>query len=246
MREKGIVRTRERAAAKDDSANGTNGLVIGNADVAALSLFLDGHFRNDGNAHARADHTEKTAELAAFENDLRMETRAVAGGNGGIAEAVAVAQEQEGFGAEIFEGERLTGGEFVFLGEYSEEPLGQQRKSIEFVATDGKRKDGDVNGSRSQTVEKDGCNFLHDGEPNLGELAREASKARREEVGSDSRNNTDGDGTADELFAFDDIASGGFQFAKDGAGAREKRFAKLGKPNGAAEAVKEARAELIF
>jgi hypothetical protein len=175
-----------------------------------------------------------------------METRAVAGGNGGIAEAVAVAHEQEGFGAEIFEGERLAGGEFVFLGEYSEEPLGQQRKSIEFVATDGKRKDGDVNGSRSQTVEKDGCNFLHDGEPNLGELAREASKARREEVGSDSRNNTDGDGTADELFAFDDIASGGFQFAKDGAGAREKRFAKLGKPNGAAEAVKEARAELIF
>ena len=125
MREKGIVRTRERAAAKDDSANGTNGLVIGNADVAALSLFLDGHFRNDGNAHARADHTEKTAELAAFENDLRMETRAVAGGNGGIAEAVAVAQEQEGFGAEIFEGERLAGGEFVFLGEHSEEPLGQ-------------------------------------------------------------------------------------------------------------------------
>ena len=78
-------------------------MVIGDADIAALRLFLDGHFRNDGNAHARADHTEKTAELAAFENDLRMETRAVAGGNGGIAEAVAIAQEQERFGAKVFE-----------------------------------------------------------------------------------------------------------------------------------------------
>jgi len=114
------------------------------------------------------------------------------------------------------------------------------------VATNGKRQDGDVNGAGSETVEKDGCNFLDDGEPNLGELAREASKARREEVGGDSRDNTDGDGTADELFALDNIASGGFQFAKDGAGAREKRFAKLGKPNGPAETVKEARAKLIF
>ena len=246
MGEEGAVCTGERTAAKDDSADCANGLFIGDADVAALSLFLDGHFRNDGNAHARSDHTEKTAELAAFENDLRMETRAVAGGNGGIAETVTVAQEQEGFGAEIFEGERLTRGEFVFLGEHSEEPFGQQRKNIEFVATDGKRQDGDVNGACSQTVEKDGCNFLDDGEPNLVEFAREGSKARREEVGGDGWNNTDGDGTADELFAFDDVAFGGFQFAKDGAGAREKRFAKLGKPNGASEAVKEARAELIF
>jgi len=79
-----------------------------------------------------------------------------------------------------------------------------------------------------------------------GNLREKLVKARREEVGGDSRNNTDSDGTADEFFALDDIASGGFQFAKDGAGAREKRFAKLGKPNGAAEAVKKARAEFIL
>jgi hypothetical protein len=121
----GVVCTRERAAAKDDGADGANGLLIGNADIAASRFFLDGHFGNDGNPHARSDHAEKAAELAAFENDLRMETRAVAGGHSGIAETVAVAQEKERFGTEIFESKRRARGEFMLLGEHSEKPLGQ-------------------------------------------------------------------------------------------------------------------------
>ena len=119
------MRARQRTAAKDDGADGANRLVIGDTDIAALRFLLDGHFRNDGNAHPGADHTEKAAELAAFENNLRMETRAVAGGNGGIAETVAVAQKQERFGAKVFEGKRRARVEFVFLGERCEEPLGQ-------------------------------------------------------------------------------------------------------------------------
>src|SRR5207245_11272878 len=46
--------------------------------------------------------------------------------------------------------------------------------------------------------------------------------------------------------SFDDVPFGGFQFAKDGVGARQKRLAKLGKPDGAAEAVEEPRAEFIL
>src|SRR5882762_6324578 len=106
MRKEGAVRAGERAAAKEDGADGANRLVIRNADVVAWRFFLDGHFGNDGNAHAGADHAEKTAELPAFKNDLRMEARAVAGRNGGIAETVAVAQEQERFGAKVFERKR--------------------------------------------------------------------------------------------------------------------------------------------
>src|SRR2546430_7471442 len=40
---------------------------------------------------------------------------------------------------------------------------------------------------------------------------------------------------------FRSVAFGGFQFAKDSAGAREKGLAKLGKANGTAEAVKQDR-----
>ena len=117
--------TSERTTAQDDGADGANRLVIGDADVAALRFSLDGHCGNDGNAHARTNHAEQAAELAAFENDLGMETRPITGGNGSIAEAVAVAQEQEGFGAEIFEGKRTARVELVFFGERGEEPLGQ-------------------------------------------------------------------------------------------------------------------------
>jgi hypothetical protein len=114
------------------------------------------------------------------------------------------------------------------------------------VATDGERQDGDVDGAGSETVEKDRRDLLDDRKPNLWEFAREGSEPGREEVRGDGGDHADGDGASDELFTFDDIAFGGFQFAEDGVGSREKRFAKLGKPNGAAEAVEEARAELIF
>jgi len=102
----GVVCTGERAAAKDNCADGAHDLLIGDADVAALRFLFDGHFGNDGNAHARSNHAEKAAELAAFENDLRMETRAVAGGHSGIAETVAVTQEKKRFSTEIFESKR--------------------------------------------------------------------------------------------------------------------------------------------
>ena len=107
-REKSAVSTSERTAAQDDGTDGANRLVIGDADVAALRFSLDGHFGNDGNAHARANHAEQAAELAAFENDLRMQACAIAGGNGGIAETVAISQQQKRLGTQVFERERAA------------------------------------------------------------------------------------------------------------------------------------------
>jgi hypothetical protein len=103
MSKESAVRARKRTSAENDGTNRTKSLFIGDTDVAAIGFFLDGHFGNDGNAHACPDHAEKATELTAFKNDLRMEARAIAGGNGGIAETVAVAQQQERFSAEILE-----------------------------------------------------------------------------------------------------------------------------------------------
>jgi len=134
----------------------------------------------------------------------------------------------------------------VFFRDGGEEPLGQKSKSLEFVATEGQRQDSYVNGAGAEAVEKYGRNFFDDGESNLGEFTRESSQARRKEIRGNGGYDTDGDRTADELFAFDYVAPGGFQFAKDGAGAREKRFAEFGEPDGAPEAVEEASAEFVF
>jgi hypothetical protein len=125
MSQESAVRTGKRAATQHNHADRSNSLFIGDAHVAALRFLLDGHFGNNGDAHASADHAEKAAELAAFKNDLRMETRSVTGSNGGVAETVTIAQEQERFGAEILEGKRLARVEFVFFGERCEEPLRQ-------------------------------------------------------------------------------------------------------------------------
>ena len=65
---------------------------------AAPRFSVDGHFRNDGNTHPGSHHAEKTAELAAFKNNLRVEARAVARRDGGVAEAVAIAQQQKTVG----------------------------------------------------------------------------------------------------------------------------------------------------
>jgi hypothetical protein len=95
------VQAGEGAAAEEDAANGAEGLVVGDADEVAGSGSFDGHLGNDGYAHACSNHAEKAAELAAFEDDLRMNAGAVAGGDGGVAKTVAIAEEEEGLGAEI-------------------------------------------------------------------------------------------------------------------------------------------------
>ena len=89
---------------------------VGDADEAAGPGFVDGHFGDEGDAHAGADHREETGEMAAFEHNARIEACAVAGGDSGIAEAVAIAEKEDWISAEIGELQRGTAGEFVGFG----------------------------------------------------------------------------------------------------------------------------------
>ena len=59
----------------------------------------------------------------------------------------------------------------MIFGKRGEEALGEQRGCFEFVAADGKREDGNVDGSRAEPIEKYGRNFFNDGKPNLREFA---------------------------------------------------------------------------
>jgi hypothetical protein len=93
MREKGLMRAGQRATAEDDRADGAGRMLIRDMDVTARRFPFDSHFRNDRDAHACTHHAEQTTELAAFENDLGMKARAVAGGNGRVPEAMTVTQQ---------------------------------------------------------------------------------------------------------------------------------------------------------
>lgn len=163
MIQKGVVCASKRAAAEENRRDSPGGLFIGDADESASRFLFDSHFRNDGNAHAGAYHAEETAELAAFENDLRMEARAVASGDGGVAEAVAIAEKQEGFRAEIFEGKFAAHGELVLLGKCGEKTFVEQGSRVKFVAANRKRQNGDVNRTPAKPIQKKGRNFLFRG-----------------------------------------------------------------------------------
>ena len=89
---------------------------VGDADKAAGPGFVDGHFGYERDAHAGANHGEEAGEVAAFEDDARVEAGTVAGCDGGVAEAVAVAEKEEWVTAEIGELQRGAAGEFVRFG----------------------------------------------------------------------------------------------------------------------------------
>ena len=122
------------AAAEDYGGDGALGLGVGDTDEAAGLGIVNGHFGDERDAHAGADHGEEAGEVAAFEDDARIEARAVAGGNSGVAETVAIAKEKKWIAAEIGELQRWAAGEFVRFWKSGEETLGEERIGLEFVA----------------------------------------------------------------------------------------------------------------
>ena len=120
------------------------GLGVGDSNEAAGFGFVYGHFGDEGDAHSGADHGEQAGEVAAFEDDAGIQAGAIAGGYGGFAETVAVAEEEEGIAAEIGELQRRATGEFVFFRERCKEALGEERVGFEFVAADREGQDGEV------------------------------------------------------------------------------------------------------
>ncbi len=184
--------------------------------------------------------------MSAFEDDVGIKARPIAGRDRGFTKTVAIAEEEKWIWAKVSELKSWAAGEFVFFGKSREQALGENRKRIEFVAADGQREDGDIYGAGAEAVEKDRSDFFGDREMDFGKFAGEAGQARRQPVRRDSRNSSDDDGARFGLQALGDFVLGGGELVEDGAGAREKRLAEVGEANGAAQAIKQAAAEFGF
>jgi hypothetical protein len=236
----------ERAAAENYGGNRAYGLGVGDADEAAGPGFVHSHFGDERDAHARADHGKKAGKVPAFEDDAWIEARAVAGGNGGIAEAVTVAKEKKWITAKIRELQRGAPGQLVSFGQRGVEALGEERVGVKFVAADRESEDGEIHGAGAEAIEKYGSDFFGDGEMDFGKFVREGCEAGSKPIGSDGGNRAYDDGTGFGLQAFGEFVFGAREFVKDRAGARQKRFAQFGEADGAAEAVEKAAAEFGF
>lgn len=241
MRQKGVMRSRERAATEDYCADDANGLAVRDAYVTASSALLHGHFWNDGHAHSRADHAQNAAELAALENNLRMQARAIACRDGGIPETMAVAQEKKRFRSKILKRERAAVGERMLFRERSEKALGEKRETVELLTADGQGQNGDIHFARADTFEERRRNVFDHAELRLRKLAREKRQPRRKKVRRHGRDHSNADGAADRIFALNDIAFGGLQFTQHSSGARKKGHADIRETNRAAEAIEQSR-----
>jgi hypothetical protein len=244
--QEGAVDAGEGAAAEPDGTDCTDSLIVGEEDVGAGRFFVDGHFRHDGNAHASGDHADKAAELATFEHDLGMKARAVAGGESVFAETVAVAKEEEGFGAKILQRKIAVASEWVRFGNGGEERFGKNGEGFKFVAADGQSQQREINGGGAEAFKKHRSDFLHDGNVRLRKFAREVGQVRRKKIGSNGGNDADGDGATHGIFLVSQVAASCFEFAQHGTGARQECLANFGEAHGAAEAIEEASAEFVF
>lgn len=234
------------AAAENDRTDGASRFSVRDGNVAAAGLFVDGHFGNQRDAHSGAYHTQQTGKLPAFEDDLWMDAGAIAGSDCVFAETMSIAKQEEGFLADVLEGDGATACQFVFLRKDGEERFGEEREGFEFVAANRKRENGDVDGAGAKAVEKDWRNFLYYAELSLREFSREVCEDAREEIRRDSGDGANGDGAADRAFLFDHVAASSFEFAQDPACSGEESFADFGEANRTAEAVEKAGTEFIF
>jgi len=134
----------------------------------------------------------------------------------------------------------------VFFGKSGEQWFREERQHVEFVSTNGQGEYSYVDTAGSEAFEKNGSNFFDHRDGGFGEAPGKRRENRREKVGSDSGNGSYSDLARDGILAFDDIAASGFEFAKNCACTRKKRFADFGKADGTPEAIEEARTKLGF
>jgi hypothetical protein len=227
VREEGAVGAGEGASTEKNRADRASGVRVVNADEAAGSGFVDGHFRDNGDAHVRADHCEETGKVATFKNDAGVEAGAVAGGDRTFAEAVSIAEKKKRIEAQIGETKGGSTSELVLFGERGEEAFRKEGERFEVVAANGQRQNGKVDGAGAEAVEQDGSDLLGDGELDLGKFAGERSEKRRKEIGGDGGNDANGERTTDGLLALDDIPLRGGEFVKNGTSSRKEGFAEF-------------------
>ena len=240
------MRARERPAAKRERADGSSGARVRNANKADWRAAIESHLRHQRDTHTGSDKSKQTGELSTFENNLGGDARSIAGSQGVFPEAVSIAEEQERLLAYVTEGNGGASRENMFFGKSGEQWFREERQHVEFVSANGQGEYSYVDSAGSEAFEKNGGNFFNHRDGGFREASGERRKNRREKVGSDGGNGSYSDLARDGILAFDDIAASGFEFAKNCARTRKKRFADFGKADGTPETIEEASTELGF
>ena len=229
----------EAATADYGGDDGAGGFGVGEADVAAAGVAVDGHFWDQGDADAGGDHAEEAAELAALEGDVGSDAGVSAGAEAEIAEAVAVAEHDERFPAQIFESESRSEGARVVFFQGGEERFGADGEEFEIFVVERESKDRDVDGEVAEAFDQDGRGFFEDAEFCIGIFFREGGGVGGHQIRRDRWNDADGDVAAEVGVFFGDTGAREVHLFEDCAGVRNEGAAGFGEADAAAEAIEE-------
>jgi len=118
--------------------------------------------------------------------------------------------------------------ELVRFGKSSEERFRENGKGFKFVASDGQSQQRQIDCSGAKAVEEHGSDFFHNRNARLGKFSGKVGQMRRKQVRCNGRNDPDGDSAAHGIFLVSQVSTRGFEFAQNGAGARQKCLANFG------------------
>ena len=152
----------ETASAEHGGHNRARSLSVAEPHVTAAYVAVNRHFRDERDTHTRRNHSQQTAELAAFEGNVRSNAGVHAGSDAEIAETVSVAQHDERFSAEIFKSERFCGRAWIVSFQHREQRLGADGEQLQILVAQWKSKNRDINGQVTQTFYQDRRRFFDD------------------------------------------------------------------------------------
>ena len=101
--QKGLLNATETAPTQNGDHDGASGTSIAEAHIAAASVPVYCHLRNERDPNASGNHPENTTELVTLEGNVRRDARMGARSYAEVAETVAIAQHDKGLSAKALE-----------------------------------------------------------------------------------------------------------------------------------------------
>lgn len=156
-----------------------------------------GHLGDDADAEAGGDEGEDARELIAFEDGVKVGLRARAGSEDVVAEAMAMAEQEEAFLANVLEVGSGRFGEAVAAGDGEKQGFAEEFAGDDVLGADGEGDDGEIEVAGLEAFDETGGDVFREAEIDVGMGGGEGGEAGGEVIGEDGGDGADAETAAD-------------------------------------------------
>src|ERR1017187_1783100 len=243
--DEGLLRRRSKRPRDVCVADAAEALRLQRHQPAALRG-ASGHGRHETDAGAGLHQGDDAGELIAFKDGVGLHAGLAAGGQGVVAEAVALAQQKHALLADFLQIHALQTGQSMSRRHGQQNGLAKQLAADQVRTGDRQSQDRQVQISRLQALDQARGGVLYQLQVHLRVLAQERGHARGNEIGHDG-----GDGADLETalhagqHALHGVAGIG-ELAQDGVSLGKQQFAALGQAHRPSQALEQRCPHLGF